>query len=110
MKLLNYTSLLYLAPLAEAWRIQHTLVMRYGMAALVVMSQVNHSTYHPVARGVDIAVAHYMVLYALWCAAVCEVWTWRVLFMFWSVMYSGASYWILRLSHESDVFTLRYTS
>eukprot|EP00899_Mesostigma_viride_P011358 jgi/Mesvir1/20222/Mv13460-RA.1 len=73
MKLLNYTSLLYLAPLAEAWRIQHTLVMRYGMAALVVMSQVNHSTYHPVARGVDIAVAHYMVLYALWCAAVCEV-------------------------------------
>eukprot|EP00899_Mesostigma_viride_P014786 jgi/Mesvir1/23308/Mv21004-RA.1 len=104
MRLLNYTSLLFLAPLAEAWRIQHTLVMRYGMVALAVMSQVNHSTYHPVARGVDIAVAHFMVLYALWLAALCEVWSWKVLLMVGSVAYSATSFWILKLSRDSDFF------
>eukprot|EP00899_Mesostigma_viride_P018617 jgi/Mesvir1/26757/Mv20533-RA.1 len=104
MRLLNYTSLLFLAPLVEAWRIEHTLVMRYGMVAIAVMAQVYHSTYHPVARGVDMGIVHFMVMYSLWCAAICEVWTWKVMLLFGSIAYSATSYWILRLSHEGDVW------
>lgn len=102
MKLLNITSFLYIFPLFQAWKVNHTCTFRYGMGCIIIMSQIYHSTYHPLAKVLDMTLVHYMVVYHIWSALYCGVLTWKVLLMYLAILYSGLSFWILKLSRQND--------
>lgn len=104
LKLLNLTSLLYIVPFLQAWSVHHDPVFRYGLGGILVTSQIYHATHHPISLMVDLALVHFMVTYHVWYALYCRVFTWRICFMYGAIVYSGISFWILRLSKQNDLY------
>eukprot|EP00899_Mesostigma_viride_P009256 jgi/Mesvir1/18331/Mv18484-RA.1 len=103
-RFLQATSLLYCLPLYAAWAFCHDALFRYGTLYVVVLSQCNHASYHPVVRVADMAGAHFMIAYLVYDSLGCLAVTWRVMAAYASIAYSFLSFWVFQMSRDSDGF------
>jgi hypothetical protein len=106
MKLLQVTALLYLIPFMQSFY-QDDQVFQWGLGAVVLTSLVHHQRiqHTQVAqsiRTVDMAIAHFMIVYHVYKAVITGLTTWRVLTMYLAIIYSGSIYWCTSMCHVND--------